>query len=620
EGSAQPGLAPARRTPVMLRALGAVAVVAVATIAMLAVMVTLRREPLPAPSATELSIVPAGGEQLGMDPGYHPMAIAPDGRSIAYTTRVGGVIKLRLRGLDTRKDEEISGTDGARNLFFSRDGQWIGFFDSHRMRKVSVQGGTPVELADAGQDRLGTWLDDGSIVYSRNTSEPLYRIPETGGTPIAVTELDPGSRERTHRFPCALDGGPWVVFTVQTMDSPGFYDDASIDAVSVTTGERRRLFKGARRAAWAPGGYLVLARGSDLYAAPIDPRNPRLTTDPVPVLAGVSGDTSSGASYFSIAADGTLAWIPGGEPEQTRDAVWLDRSGRSTPTPLPTGSYLSFRISPEGLRAIIQMGPGAGSSDLWLADLQTGAMNRLTHGSRSDLGFWLPDGVRFVYPRRPPEGGAVVVVRRLDGAGGEREIARAPNPVFVSGVTSDGRTVIYSDFGNPEGRLHLAAVEGGDAPRELKAEGEGYEMAGALSPDGKWIAYVTNKTGREEICLRRLDGSGASWQLSNDRSGGVRWGRDGRELFFVTGERLTRVALTARGNDLSIGQPEPLFDVPPSPLESTIREYDYDSIHDRFLFTRPPRGVGERREIALSLAWATRLTFRRGAEEHKQTR
>src|SRR5262249_28931176 len=154
-----------------------------------------------------------------------------------------------------------------------------------KMCKVSVHGGTPVALADSLQDRLAAWLDDGTIVFTRETTEPLYRIPEGGGAPVQLTKLDASRRERTHRWPSALDGGPWVVFTVQTVDSPGGYDDAAIDAVSVKTGERRRLFQGARRAVWAPGGTLLLARGSDVYAVPIDARDPRITRDPVPVLA-----------------------------------------------------------------------------------------------------------------------------------------------------------------------------------------------------------------------------------------------------------------------------------------------------------------------------------------------
>ena len=398
------GPAPARRTALLPWLLTAAAVVVLT--------ITLVRKPPPAPAATELSIVPAGGQRVGDDLGYHPIAIAPDGRTIAYTVRVAGVLKLRLRRLDRRDDIEIPGADGARNLFFSRDGQWIGFFDTRKMNKVSVRGGTPVELTDALQDRLGTWLDDGTIVFTRETTEPLYRIPEGGGEPVAVTTLETTKRERTHRFPCALDGGPWVVFTVQTVDSPGGYDDADIDAVNVRTGERRHLYKGARRAVWAPGGYLVLARGSDLYAVRINPRDPRRTQDPVPVLAGVSGTTSSGSSNFGIADDGTIAWIPGGEPEMTREIGWMDRSGRWTPTAIPAGSYLSVKLSPDGARALVLAGPGGGASDLWLADVRTGALNRLTHGDRSGAGLWLPDGARIVHPMQSPDGGELIVVRR----------------------------------------------------------------------------------------------------------------------------------------------------------------------------------------------------------------
>jgi serine/threonine-protein kinase len=581
---------------------------AVAAAALVALTVSLWRPGSIPPAVTELSVVPAGGEQVGVDVSYHPLAISPDGRTIAYTVLSAGVLKLHLRRLDTREDVEIAGTDGARNLFFSPDGEWIAFFDSHKLYKVSAHGGTPVGLADALLDRLGTWLDDGTIVYSRGTTEPLYRIPEAGGAPVAITALDTTRRERTHRFPCALDGGPWVVFTVQTVDSPGDYDNASIDAVSVRTGERRRLYKGARRAVWAPGGFLVLARGADLYAVPIDPRDPRITRDPVPVLSGVSGDASSGASYFSIANDGTLAWLPGGEPDLAREVGWFDRSGHWTPTAIPRAPTISVKLSPDGTHALASVGPGGGASDLWLDDLRAGTINRLTNGMVSGgLGVWLPGGERIAYSRRSPDGGDVVVVRRVDGAGGEREIARAPNPLVVTGTASRGRDVVYCDYGKRDGSIYLAAVDSVAPPRELAHAGDGYEQSGVVSPDGQWLAYVSNKTGREEVCVRRLDGSGGSWQLSNNRGGGARWGREGRELFFVSGETLVRVAVSEHGGTLTFGQPEPLFEAPPTLMEVSFRDYDYDPVHDRFLFTRPPRGEGERREIAVSLGWARRL-------------
>lgn len=290
----------------------------------------------------------------------------------------------------------------------------------------------------------------------------------------------------------------------------------------------------------------------------------------------------------------------------------MDRSGRWTPVAIPGGPYNQLAISPDGARALIAAGPGGGATDLWLADLRTGAMNRLTHGGRAGPGTWLPDGVRIASTRRDPDGTEAVVVRRLDGAGGEREIARAPHPLILTSATPDGRAVIYSDYGLATGRIHIDAVDGSAPPREVPAEGEGYEQAGMVSPDGRWLAYIANKTRREEVCLRRMDGSAGSWQISTGGAGGVRWGRDARELFMVTGETLMRVGIDTRGDELSIGQPEVMFEVPPTPTESSFRDYDYDPISDRFLFTRPPRGVAERREIAISLGWAKRLKARMG--------
>jgi serine/threonine-protein kinase len=579
-----------------------------ALMAFAALAMLLTRPPTGSP-ALELSIVPAAGLDLGDDISYNPIAIAPDGRAVAYTVRVDNVLRMRLRRLDLRQDVEIAGADGARNLFFSLDGQWIGFFDSRHLQKISVRGGTPVILDDALQDRLGTWLDDGTIVYSREVTQPLYRIPEAGGTPVAVTRLDSTKRERTHRFPSALDGGPWVVFTVQTIDSPGGYDDASIDAVSVKTGERRHLFKGARRAMWAPGGHLVLARGNDLYATPIDPRNPRITRDPVPVLQGVRGDVSSGASFFDIAHDGTLAWVPGGDAEKTREIGWMDRAGRWTPVPVPAGPYLKLALSSDGARALVHAGAGGGSGDLWLADLRTGAMRQLTHGGRAGSAVWLPGEMSFAYSRGEPRGGESVVSRRLDGAGGERELYRSSNPVYVTDVTADGRWLMVCDYGVRQGRIRLVSTDGGAAPRELPADGDGYDIAGMVSPDGQWLAYLSNKSRREQVYVRPLNGTG-SWQISNStggNAGGVRWGRAGRELFFVSGEALMRIPVELRGEELVAGGAEPLFRTPGSPTEITFSDYDYDPVTDRFLITRPPGGVSERREIAVSVGWGKRL-------------
>jgi eukaryotic-like serine/threonine-protein kinase len=570
------------------------------------------------PGATEVSMMLPFGQRFGADVGYSFFAISPDGRAMAYASRSGSGSKMHVRRLDRREDIELPGTENARSMFFSPDGEWIGFFNSQTLSKVSVHGGSPVVLAPAGQDRGGTWLDDGTIVFSSDTTVPLTRIPATGGTPVAVTTLDATRHERTHRFPCALAGGPWVVFTVGRTDSPGGYDDSPIDAVNVKTGERRQLVKGARRAVWAPPGYLVFHRSGDLYAMRLNPRNPRPGPEPLPVQDGVGGEASSGAAFFEFSKDGTLAWMRAETGGDQRDIGWLDRDGHWTPTKLPPGPYLTVSLSPDGTRVLVCAGAGGGSSDLWVGDLANGAMNRLTYGNSADPGLWLPDGRSMVYPRFDSTGTAVVV-RRLDDVGGERVLYRATLPLFVSSLTPDGRKVIICDYGKAEGRMRTANLDGDPDVHELPVDAgnQRNEQAGMVSPDGRWLAYISNRTQREEVYVRSFDGTGGRWQISTGGGGGVRWGRDSRELFFVENgaERLMRVSLEARGTELVVGQPEPLFEAPPSPMEPTYRDQDYDRLRDRFLFTRPPSGANERREIALSLGWTSGLASKLRAEK-----
>jgi Tol biopolymer transport system component len=291
--------------------------------------------------------------------------------------------------------------------------------------------------------------------------------------------------------------------------------------------------------------------------------------------------------------------------------AWYDREGRSTPTPVPAGPYLKATVSADGARALVLAGVGGGSSDLWLADLVHGGMTRLTYNNTANPGLWLPGGERIVYPRFDADGSYSVVVRRLDGAGGDRVLYHSALPLMTCSLTPDGRTVVIADYGLRNGRLRLANVEGDPGVRDLPADGgEGTaEQAGAVSPDGRWLAYVSSRTRREEVYVRSLDGRGGRWQLSTGGGGAPYWGRDSHELFFVTtsGEVLTRVPLVERAGELTLGAPERVFEPPPGTFEPAYRDFDYDRARDRFLFTRPASGSSERREIALSIGWANRL-------------
>ena len=606
------------RMPLVVAAISGAAVVAL----LAAIAWTTLQRPRPPQGIQEASLMLPLGQRLATVGSNHFMALSPDGRAIAFVARAAGEVQLHVRALDRREDVAIPGTPDARDPFFSPDGEWLAYFDSQHLQKVSVHGGAPVSIAAATQDRGGVWLDDGSIVFGPDATRPLYRIPRPGEPPVALTRLDSTRQERTHRWPDALDGGPWVVFTVGLQGSPGDYDGADIDAVSVKTGERRKLVHGARRAMWAAPNHLVFDRKGTLFAVRIDPRDPRVSEEPVPVLEGIDGVPSSGASHFGFARDGSMGWVPSKNGDSERQVGWFDRAGHWMPTPVPPGEYRQADVSPDGLSALIMMGSGGGAGDVWLADLSTGGMRRLTYTNTTNSATWLPDGSGIVYAIADSLGGNELAVRRIDSAGGTRVLGRLGANGVISNVSSDGTAAVWADWGTVNGRIHMTTL-GADpvtTPLRTDAPQESYEQGGRLSSDDQWLAYISNRTGREEVFVRRRDGSSGQWQVSTHGAAGVRWGRGNSELFFVEDEMLKAVKLTVHGNDIVLGQPVSLFEPPTSPAELTFRDYSYDPRSDRFLFTRPPAGTDERREIALSIGWGARLERLIAARGEKRCR
>ncbi|MEO5989965.1 MAG: protein kinase [Candidatus Eisenbacteria bacterium] len=572
------------------------------------------------PVAHEASVMLSAGQRISQNGSNAFVAMSRDGRAVAYVARSAAGSQIHVRRLDRREDLAIAGTQDARNIFFSPDGEWVAFFDTRNLMKVSVHGGAPVPIALATQDRGGVWLDDGSIVYTPDATRSLYRVPSGGGPAVEVTQLDSVKQERTHRWPDALDGGPWVVFTVGVLNSPGDYDGADIGAVSVKTGERRMLIRGARRALWAGPDHLVFDRKGTLFAVQLDPRDPRVTTEPVPVLEGVDGEGSSGASFVGIARDGTVAWVPSNEINTKRQIGWFDRAGRWTPTPVPPGEYRSAMVSPDGARALLIVGSGGGSGDVWLADLADGALRRLTYSNTVNSVAWFPDGSAIAHSVVDSTGIVHLATQRINGEGGMRFVQLLPPSGVVTSITADGSEALYSEWGSPSGRMHIASLGPLAASMQLPSDAnqQSYELAGTLSPEGQWLAYVSNRTGRDEVFLRRRNQASGLWQVSTRGGTGVRWGRAGAELFFIEEEMLKSVKVTVKGDELVLGQPITLFEVPSCPSEPAFRDYSYDPRTDRFLFTRPPAGTDERREIALSIGWGARIAALIRARKEKR--
>lgn len=542
-------------------------------------------------------VVDAGLENLAI-------ALSPDGQSLAYCARGSGGINLYLRRLDQRDSTKLPGTEGAYDPFFSPDGEWIGFFGGTKLRKVSVRGGVSIPLADSIESRAGTWVDNETIVFAPTFGTPLMRLPASGGTLEPVTTLNLEKRERTHRWPEALPGGEWVLFTLGSIDSPGDYDAATIEAASLRTGERRVLVKGGRMARYAPSGHLVFARKDVLLAAPLDAADPKITGTPIPVLDGVGGEDTSGASHFSVSLNGTLAYVPG-SPDALDELIWVDRSGKIEPIGVPQRLYDQVRVSPDGTQLLLAQGPSRSTGDIWRYDLARGTLTRVTFNQKSTGTLWTPDQRQVVY--RTEAGLYQIMVQALDGSSPPRVIHKDTEPILVSGITPDGSKVLFQLYGSGNSDILVVPIDGSEPARALWEE-PGAQYAGTISPDGRWLAYVSQESGIDEVYVRPASGQGGKWQVSGEDGLVPAWSGDGKEIFFVRGDSMMAVSIEAGESLITPGTPKKLFDFPPGRRsERDTRSFDIAPDGMRFVLIRSATpGLG-RRHINVVLNWSEEL-------------
>jgi serine/threonine-protein kinase len=510
------------------------------------------------------------------------LAVSPDGRRIAFRGKSEDTHRIYLRDLSRETAEPVSGTENGDDAFFSPDGEWLGFVSGDKLKKVAVRGGTPITLAEAAQVRGSAWGDDGTIVFAPTVNSPLFRVPAAGGEPRPLTKLDAAARERTHRWPEILPGGKTVLFTVGTEDKPGDYDEARIDAVSLATGERHVVYRGASLARYAPPGRLLLARHGDLLAVPFDEKAAQVRGTPAPVLQGVGGDPRSGISYFGVARTGVLVYAAGFASQNVSEVVWTDRTGKREPTGIPAGVYNQIALSPDGQKLAYGEGPAGGArSDIWIADLVHGGQFQLTATGKAQVPRWTPDGASVVYSS--PTGDAIVR-QRADGSGAPEVLWKSNRlvPISVDSFTPDGSALVFSMTGLPTRTdLFLLPLSGAREARALIAT-PGVEVLGKISPDGRWIAYTGQYEAGEQIYVQPFPSLAGRWQISRSGGSAALWSRDGRELFFVNGDQLFAVPLKT-APVFSPGEPRPLFRIErPSALEwSDI--YDVSPDGKRFI-------------------------------------
>jgi Tol biopolymer transport system component len=476
--------------------------------------------------------------------GQLSMAIAPDGARLVYVMERDGVSRLYLHALDQLAATEIPATEGAFGPFFSPDGRWIGFFAGNKLKKVAVSGGAAIDLCDAPNSYGASWGADGTIVFSPYEGRRPARVHERGGV---VSPIEIRNANGSYRRPDLLPDGKAAIVSNPLL---------GVGVLSLDTGEFTLLVRGAGGGRYA-AGHLLYARPGMLLAVPFDPQRRAITGPEAVVVDGVRTEAEGVSPHAQavFSSEGTLVYAPGAAADLTTP-VWVDRRGNVQPIGMPPRSYRSMSLSPDGrLLAIIIADP---TNDLWVQDLERGTLTRRTFGAEPGAVFWTPDGERIVYrSRRDGQPKAFSIPR--EGSGEPEPFVGGDGQPVAGPQSPDGRFVATSRRDPATGMdLWIVPLMKGDAALPfLRTRFD--EVGPAFSPDGRWIAYVSDESGQYEVYVRPYPAREGKWQVSIAGGEEHTWSRDGTEIFYRNG-RAWMVAAVQLTPEFRAGTPTRLFE------------------------------------------------------------
>lgn len=507
-------------------------------------------------------------------------AISPDGRRVAFAATTSGKTQLWVRDLDAPTPWAVPDTDGAFDPFWSPDSQEVGFFASSKLRKVKLNGGPVLVLCDALQGRGASWSRDGVIVFAPTTSEALYKVPAQGGKPEPVTTLDLAAGEVSHRWPSFLPDGRHFLYTSRSAE-PG---KAVLYAGDLASKMKQRIQNIGSNAVYSPPNFLLFVTQRTLMAETFDVRRLRASGEPFRVAADVDHIVANLQGSFSVSPSGAIAYYSGDASRINQQLAWFDRSGKKRGTVGEPGNYIKPAISPDGrTMAVDRLDPLSGAYGIWQCDLARGSPTRFTFETRQEgYPVWAPDGSSIVYAVN--RGGHSQLYRKsTSGATPEEVLLDSPVDKFPSDWSRDGRYLIYYQI-DPVTKYDVWALPltGGGKPFPV-LHNPFNEHRATLSPDTHWLAYTSDETGQDEVYLQSFPSPGRKWKVSVAGGGRPVWSRDGKELFYMAGDRTLMVSAVTPGATLETGTPRPLF---PTHLSIT-RFFDVSPDGRRFLLVDP---------------------------------
>jgi Tol biopolymer transport system component/tRNA A-37 threonylcarbamoyl transferase component Bud32 len=521
----------------------AAAVLFAATIAVIAVF---RLHPTPTAPVTRFTIPAPPNAAFGLG-----VALSPDGRQLAFVAvPEGGQDLLWIRTLDSLTARSVRGSDGAQSPFWSPDGRSIGFFAQGKLKRVDLPDGPVQVICDAPDPRGGSWGPDGTILVGPDAGSPLQRVPAAGGNPTPITKLDVTRVEYSHRWPHFLpDGRHFLCYVFSNKAANSVIAVGSLDSPEL------RFLTQSSSAAFYSQGFVLFARGTTLVAQTFNVSNFSLAGSPFAVaedvnVIGVSTGQSA-AMQVSVSGTGSLVYQSGGTQKQ--QLAWFDRGGKPLGSLGPPGTTNTPEISPDGKRVSVD-----GAEDIWIYDTLRGNATRFTTSGNGDSsGTWSPDGSRIAYAAA--RNGKWDLYVKPVGGGGEQALVTSDFDKNPDDWSRDGRVLVYDAFaGRNKLDLWWLPVDGDRKPVPY-LQTEFAECHARLSPDGKWLAYASDETGRPEIYVQSFPTPGNKVLISANGGDQPSWRRDGKELYYLALDRKLMAVAVKPGATFESGEPEVLF-------------------------------------------------------------
>jgi Tol biopolymer transport system component len=481
-------------------------------------------------------------------------AISPDGRTVAFVAVSEKGARMWVQPLDSREAREIPDTEGAGSLFWSPDGRSIGFFAQEKLKRVPVAGGGVQVLCDSPLGFGGTWNEAGVILFARGHTDAIYQVADSGGMPTQVTRIDP-QKHTAHGFPCFLPGGKRFLYSAFTVESL----EGEVYVASLSSLDLHPLLPIASNVRYAPPGYVLYAPEGKIVAQHFDAGGARLEGDAITIAQGVWGYV--GMRAFDVSQTGVLVYAE--EEPPVSQLTWYDRSGKRGGTVGPSGPFLHMELAKDQRRVLLERYEN-GRGELWILDLVRGVPSRLTAGPAwSFMGRWSSDGSAVVY--KLSAGSSSGIYQRAAGGGGQDEllISLGGGPDGPDDCSSDGRYLVYTLVDPKLGRrLWLLPLTGDRKPSAL-LPGPFLSTNGRISPDGRWLAYVSNESGALEVYVCAFPQPTARVRISI--GGGIQpqWRADGKELFYIAPADRSLMAVSVKAAaGFQPGTPTALFQAP----------------------------------------------------------